>query len=75
VGDDSAHPNYDHAGEVVDMEPDEFVILSEILNEFFDELYVKPAKHKAAIEARKREKRVRSSSQPPPAQARSGVGL
>lgn len=53
VGDDSVHPNYYNAGEVVDVDSDEFEMLSEVLDEFFDELYVKPARHKAVMEARK----------------------
>jgi len=52
VGNDGAHPNYDHAGEIVDVTEDELVMLLETLDEFFDVFYVRPARHKAVMAAR-----------------------
>jgi hypothetical protein len=52
VGNDGAHPNPDHAGEIVDVTEDEFKVLMEALDEFFDVFYVRPEKHKAIMEGR-----------------------
>jgi hypothetical protein len=52
VANDAAHPNYDRAGEIVDVTEDEVVMLLETLDEFFDQFYVKLARHKAIMDAR-----------------------
>jgi len=52
VGNDAAHPNYDHAGEIVDVTDDELTMLLESLDEFFEVFYVRPARHKAVMDAR-----------------------
>jgi hypothetical protein len=53
LGNDGAHPNPDHAGEIVDVTEDEFQVLMEAVDEFFDVFYVRPAKHKAVMEGRR----------------------
>jgi hypothetical protein len=57
VGNDGAHPNYDLAGEVVDVTPEEFKMLIETLGEFFDVFYVRPVRHAATMEANKARKK------------------
>ena len=52
VGNDAAHPNSDRAGEIVDVTDDELTMLLESLDEFFDVFYVRPARHKAVMDAR-----------------------
>jgi hypothetical protein len=51
VGNDGAHPNLDHAGEIVDVEPEDFAMLIQTLDEFFDVFYVRPARHAATMAA------------------------
>jgi hypothetical protein len=53
VGNDAAHPNYNRAGEVVNVTDDELAMLLESLDEVFDVFYVRPARHKAVMDARK----------------------
>jgi hypothetical protein len=52
VGNDGAHPNYDHAGEIVDVTDGELEMLFETLDEFFDIFYVRQERHKAVMAAR-----------------------
>jgi Domain of unknown function (DUF4145) len=53
VGNDGAHPNYDYAGEIIDVQPNELEMLMETLGEFFDVFYVRPARHKKTMEERR----------------------
>ena len=53
VGNAGAHPNVDHAGEIVDVTEGEIEMLLEILDEFFDVFFVRPAKHQGIREAQK----------------------
>jgi hypothetical protein len=57
VGADGAHPNPDHAGEIIDVTEDELVMLFETLDEFFDVYYVRPARHAAVMKAHEAKKK------------------
>jgi hypothetical protein len=56
VGNDGAHPNLDYQGAFVEVEEDDLNLLFETLREFFDVFFVRPARHAATMEARKKRK-------------------